>query len=94
MPALTGINITQNNFNVVIFSVDKAGTTYVQAGTQASTLPGVRLPELLATRAVIGLLVINPTSAGFTGGTTALDGTAANTVYISPVGTFDPSATV
>lgn len=94
LPALTGINIAQNKVNVAVFTVDKAGTIRVQAGTAAATLPGVRFPELEPTRAVIGILIIAPTSAAFVGGTTALDGTAANTVYISPIGPFDPSATV
>lgn len=91
MPALTGINISAGNFNVVCFFVDNAGTVTVAAGTQAATLGGVVFPEPPAGKALVGFLIITYASA-FTGGTTALD--TATTVYVSPLGPFDPTVLV
>lgn len=96
MPALVG-TVSNAAFNIYVFSVDKAGTTYVQFGTEGSTLAAVRWPELDPTRATIGYLIINPTGTGdFVGGTSALDDVTIvpNAVYASPTGAFDPSANV
>jgi hypothetical protein len=79
MPALTGIVITAAFFNVVCFFVDSAGNLTAAAGTQAATLGGV-------------LFLIITNAATFTGGTTALD--AGTTVYVSPLGPFDPTVLV
>lgn len=91
MPALTGINITAANFNVAVFFVDSAGTVTVAAGTQAATLGGVTWPIFPDGKALVGFLIITNAST-FTGGTTALD--TATTVYVSPLGPFDPSVIV
>jgi hypothetical protein len=88
MPALTGINITASNFNVVCFFVDSGGTVTVAAGTQASAIGSVGWPQFPENKALIGFLLITYGST-FTGGTTALD--TATTVYISPTGPFDPT---
>jgi len=88
MPALTGINVTAAYYNVACFFVDSAGNLTVAAGVQAATLGGVVFPQFPQKKALIGFLIIT-NGAGFTGGTTALD--AGTTVYVSPVGAFDPT---
>ncbi len=91
MPALTGINISAGDFNVACFFVDSAGTVTVAAGTQAATLGAVVFPQFPKNKAMVGFLIITYASA-FTGGTTALD--TATTVYVSPLGPFDPSVLI
>ncbi len=88
MPALTGINILAGNYNVVCFFVDGANVVTVAAGTQGATLAAVTFPQFPNNKALVGFLIITYASA-FTGGTTALD--TATTVYVSPVGAFDPT---
>ena len=58
MPALTGINITANYYNVVCFYVNAAGTASVAAGTQATTLAGVVFPQPPYGQALVGFLII------------------------------------
>lgn len=88
MPALTGINIGAGLFNVACFFIDAAGVVTAAAGTQGATLGAVAWPQFPAGKALVGFLII--TNAGaFTGGTTALD--TATTVYVSPLGPFDPT---
>jgi hypothetical protein len=97
MPALTGINVANGKFNVIIFSVDSTGTVRVRAGTEGSTEAAIKWPPLDQKRAIIGFLIINPTGSGtFTGGTTALDDATVipNVAYISPVGAFDPTTSI
>ncbi len=92
MPALVG-TVTNAMFNVFVFSVDKAGTVTVQMGTEGATEAAIKWPKLDQRKAVVGVLVINPTGTGnFVGGTTALDAAteAPNTAYVSPNGAFDP----
>jgi hypothetical protein len=91
MPALTGIVITAAFFNVVCFFVDSAGNLTAAAGTQAATLGGVLFPQPPDGKALVGFLIIT-NAATFTGGTTALD--AGTTVYVSPLGPFDPTVLV
>ena len=91
MPALTGISITANKFNVVCFFVDDTGTTSAVAGTEAATEAAVKFPDFPENKALIGYLVITHSST-FTGGTTALD--TATTKYVSPVGPVDPTILV
>lgn len=88
MPALVG-TVVNATFNVFVFSLDKAGTAYVQMGTAAATLAGVKFPVVPDTRAIIGFIVVNPTGTGnFVGGTTALDDATVvpNVVYNNTVG--------
>lgn len=93
MPALVG-SVTTAMFNVFVFSVDKAGTLSVQMGVEGATEAAIKFPPLDQRKAVVGMLIINPTAgATFVGGTTALDEASLvtpNTAYISPIGPFDP----
>ncbi len=89
MPALTGINMTAAYFNVVCFYVDGASVVTALGGTQAAALGGVIFPEPPMNKALVGFLIITYASA-FTGGTTGL--ATATTVYVSPLGPFDPTA--
>jgi hypothetical protein len=91
LPALTGINITAANFNVVCFFIDSGGTVTIAAGTQGATVGAVLFPPFPKGKALVGFLLITNAST-FTGGTTALD--AATTVYVNGAGPFDPSALV
>lgn len=93
MPALTGINITAAKYNVVCFFIDSASVVTAVAGTEGATLAAVKFPDFADQRnkALVGYLIITYASA-FTGGTTPLD--TATTVYVSPVGAFDPTLLV
>ena len=91
MPALTGIDIAQNDFNVVCFFVDRGGTVTAAAGTAGADLKDVLFPVFPQGQALVGFLMIDATSA-FTGGSTALD--AVTTTYCSPTGAFDPNVLV
>lgn len=90
---LAGINGTVANamFNVAVFFVDSNGVTSSLMGTPASTLSGVGFPTPPEGKAMLGFVIINPTVGSFTGGTTALDSTSANAVYVNTVGAVDPS---
>lgn len=88
MPALTGLTITANSFNVACFFVDSAGTVTVRFGTEGTALGRVKFPDFPIDRALVGFLLITH-SATFTGNTTALD--TATTVYVSPLGAVDPT---
>lgn len=88
MPALTGLTITAAKFNVACFFIDSASTVTALFGTEGATLAAVKFPEFPEGKALVGYLVITHSST-FTGGTTALD--TATTVYVSPVGAFDPN---
>jgi hypothetical protein len=89
MPALTGCNFAAGAFNVASFYVNGAGVVTMLTGTQGATLGAVTFPEPPKNQALVGFLIITYASA-FTGGTTALD--TATTVYVSPLGGFDPTA--
>ena len=96
MPVLSG-TVTNAKFNVFVFSVSSAGTTYSQMGTESATFAGVRWPNVPTNRAILGFVIINPTGTGnFVGGTTALgDATVVpNAVYVNTQGAFDPNAFV
>jgi|694.fasta_scaffold00571_21 hypothetical protein len=88
MPALTGLSIGAGKFNVAVFYVDSAGTKTVGFGTEGATAAAVKFPQTPEGKAIIGYLMITYASA-FTGNSTALD--TATTIYVSPVGAFDPS---
>lgn len=91
MPALTGLTIAANTFNTAHFYVDIASVVTLATGTQGATLGTMVHPEPPFGKALVGLLIITH-SATFTGNTTALD--TATTVYISPVGPWDPTMLV
>lgn len=88
MPALTGLTITANSFNVACFFIDAAGTVTVRFGTEGTAIGRVKFPDFPLDRALVGFLLITHSST-FTGGTTPLD--TATTVYVSPLGAFDPT---
>lgn len=88
MPALTGLVITANSYNVACFFIDTASTVTMLYGTEATTRAAVKFPEFPEGKTLVGFLIITH-SATFTGGTTALD--TATTQYVSPVGAFDPN---
>ena len=93
MPALSG-TVTNEMYNVYVFSQDEYGNRYSAMGKEAATLAGVKFPELPANRAVIGYIFVHPSASpdfNFVGGTTALDVTGGNVVYVSPIGAFDPT---
>ena len=91
MPALTGINAAAGHYNVACFYVDGAAVVTALGGTDGATLGAVVFPEPPMNKALIGFLIITYASA-FVGGTTAL--ATATTVYVSPLGPFDPTALV
>lgn len=96
MPALIG-TVTNAKFNVFIFTVDSGGTVRVQMGTEGGAEAQVKWPELDQKRAIVGMIVVNPTGTGnFVGGTTALDDATVvpNVQYISPIGMFDPTTRI
>ena len=73
--------------------VDSAGVVTSAMGTAGATLAKVSFPQFPVQKALIGFIVVNPTGTGnFVGGTTNLDDVTVvpNTVYVSPVGGFDP----
>lgn len=95
MPALTGLNIANGKWNVIVFTVDKAGTVRAQIGKKdATTEAGIQWPELDQRRAIVGMIVINAATGAFTGGTTPLDDATLAVQYISPIGSFDPSVKI
>lgn len=87
MPALVG-SITATKFNVFAFFVDQAGTTSVAMGTEGAALVNVVFPPFPENKALVGFIIVTYGST-FVGGTTPLD--TATTVYVSPLGPFDPS---
>lgn len=88
MPALTGLSITANSFNVACFFVNAAGTVVMRQGTEGTTIARVKFPDFPVDMTLVGALLITHSST-FTGGTTALD--TATTVYLSPLGAVDPT---
>jgi len=89
LPALTGINATvAAPWVIAAFFVDSAGNLTVAGGNPGATLGAVTWPQFPQKKSLIGFAIIY-NAAGFTGGTTALD--AGTTVYISPLGAFDPT---
>ncbi len=90
LPSPVG-TVAQNTFNVFCYYIDVAGALTVLMGTPATTLAGVVFPDPPQGKTMIGGFSVNPTTASFIGGTTALDAANTNVVYFSPVGAFDPS---
>lgn len=97
MAALAG-TITNGNFGGWVFTITAAGTVASRFMTQAATLAAVVMPAVPATEAVIGFVRLNPTTADFVGGTTALDAANTNAVYRDAVyparGAFSSGAAV
>lgn len=96
MPALVG-TVTNAKFNVFVFTVDSGGTVRVQIGVEGASEAAIKWPELDQKRAILGMIIINPTGTGnFVGGSTVLDDVTVvpNAAYISPVGMFDPTTKI
>lgn len=91
LPALTGCNAAAGQTTVAVYTVNNAGVVTMSPGTPGAALGNVVFPQPLDGQAMIGFLIITYASA-FTGGITALD--TATTVYVSPLGPFDPTALV
>ena len=87
MPTLVG-TITAGSYNVFCFFIDQASTVTVAMGIEGTTLAKVKFPPFPQGKALVGYIVVTYAST-FTGGSTALD--TATTVYVSPVGAFDPT---
>lgn len=88
MPALPSGTITAGSFNIFAFFADSAGTVSALAGTEGTTRALAKFPAFPEGKTLIGYLVVTYAST-FTNGTTPLD--TATTLYISPIGPFDPS---
>jgi len=89
--ALVG-TVTNTNFNIFVFSIDSSGVVTTATGTQGSTLGAVVWPTIVASKAILGFVIVNPTGTGnFVGGTTDLDDAtvAPNAVYVNVTGSFD-----
>lgn len=93
MAALDGTT-AQNKFNVYCFFIDSAGTLTSAMGTEGAALANVVFPAIPPGKAMIGFITVNPTSAAFIGGTTALDAANTNVVYVNVQGAFDPTLLV
>lgn len=87
LTALTGLTITANAFNVVIWSTDSAGTVIANFGTEGATAAAVVMPTLASGQCAFAGAYITHSST-FTGGTTALD--TATTVYFLITGSWYP----
>lgn len=95
MPPLVG-TVANGKWNVFCFFIDVTGAKTCLMGTPGATLASSNFPDFPPGKALIGYIVINPTGTGsFVGGTTALDDATVipNAVYVSPSGSFNPSAT-
>lgn len=90
MPTLVG-TITAGSYNVFCFFIDQASVVTVAMGVEGTTLAKVKFPTFPQGKALVGYIVVTYAST-FTGGSTALD--TATTVYVSPVGAFDPTITL
>lgn len=93
MASLSGTT-AQNKFNVYCFFIDSAGTLTTLMGTEGATLANVVFPPTLVGKSMIGFITVNPTTAAFIGGTTALDAANTNVVYVNTQGAFDPNVLV
>ena len=91
--ALAG-TILQNNFGGWVYYVNASGAVVTQFMNQAATLAGVTWPATQAGYTPIGYVRLNPTTAAFIGGTTALDAASTNAVYGNFVGPFDPGSSL
>jgi hypothetical protein len=90
MPALVG-TIAAGSYGIFCFFIDSASTVTVALGATGTTLAKAKFPPFPKQKCLVGYLVVTYAST-FTGGTTALD--TATTVYVSPVGAFDPTVLI
>lgn len=82
----TGITVATGNYAVCVAYITQAGT-HVVAGTGASATGnwnGAGIPTIPSTAFAYGAVLIRCSgTSGFTGGTTALDGTNASAIFIN-----------
>ena len=93
MPALAG-TVAADAFNVYCFFIDSASTVTSAMGTAGASLGLVKFPAFPLDKALVGFIIVNPTGTGdFVGDTSDLEDATIvpNTVYVSPVGAFDPT---
>lgn len=85
--ALAGTT-TEGKFNVYALFLSAAGALSVAMGTEGATLADVVIPQANATRALVGYVIVQPTTGNFVGGTTDLDdGTVIpRAVYVNTLG--------
>lgn len=96
MAALAG-TVTNAAFNVFCFFIDSAGNLTSAMGVEGATLAAVQFPPIPEGKAMIGLVIINPTGTGnFVGGTTPLDDATVvpNAAYVNTIGSLDPSVLI
>jgi hypothetical protein len=86
-----GVAIPAGYFGIVCIFIDSSGTTSILAGTPGATLAAATWPQFPTGQALVGALIITGAGA-FVGGTTPLD--TGTTIYLNPVGAFDPTALV
>jgi hypothetical protein len=99
MPNPAGV-VADGTSNVFCFFANTAGALITAAnmsvlmGTAGATIDLIRFPKIPEGRTLIGFIIVTVAGgATFTGGTTALGAANITTVYCSPDGNFDPSAT-
>ena len=93
LPVLTGISTTAaGRFVIAAYFIDAASVVTVLGGQEAATLALATFPQPPVGKALVGYLVITNGGGAFVGNTTPLD--TATTVYVSPVGAFDPTITL
>ena len=78
---LVGFDCTQNFFNICLLCMDDAAAMQIGVGTEAALLANVVLPDTPADSCVVAQVSVNPTTANFVGGTTALNAANVNAVY-------------
>lgn len=81
LAALVG-TVLQNNVGIWFFAVDSTGAV-TQYLAQGATRGAIALPAVPATQAVFAAIEVNPTTAAFIGGTTALDAANTNAVFMN-----------
>ena len=97
--------VANATFNVFCFFATAPGSAITATsmesamGVAATLLKDVKFPPFPEGKTLIGYIIVNPAGTGdFVGNTTALDdGTvfsSGGVVYVSPVGPFDPTATL
>jgi len=99
MPEPAGV-VADGTSNVFCFFANEAGVSIdatkmtVLMGTAGATIDLIRFPKFPEGKTLIGFIIVTVAGgATFTGGTTALGAANITTVYVSPDGNFDPSAT-
>lgn len=96
MPALVG-TVKNATYGAFFFYTDQNGNLTTLAATPGATLAAMKMPATPINKALIGIMLINPTGTGdFVGGTTSLtDGTVVpNAVFINTTATVDPTISV